>query len=342
VGVDDRIRVGLVGCGRISSRHINAIECNPELELRALCDVDKVAMGNVCTPVSVSRFHEFEDLATYDGVDLVVLCTPSGLHAAQTCKALESGKDVVVEKPMATRWADGLKMVNAVDETGRKLFVVKQNRFNPTVEKAKKLIEDGTLGKIFLVSSHVLWSRPQAYYDSATWRGTWEFDGGALMNQASHYVDLMEWLIGPVNKVSLMASTLGRNIQVEDTACLNIEWRSGALGSLAVTMLVEEENLEGSITIIGEKGSVKIGGTALNTIEFLKSAPLKSDTDSSYQIQDVYGNGHIPFYKNVCDVLLRGQAPMSDGREGLKSLELLVAAYLSAREGREIHLPLEH
>ena len=191
MGVDDRIRVGLVGCGRISSRHINAIECNPELELRALCDVDKVAMGNVCTPVSVSRFHEFEDLATYDGVDLVVLCTPSGLHAAQTCKALESGKDVVVEKPMATRWADGLKMVNAVDETGRKLFVVKQNRFNPTVEKAKKLIEDGTLGKIFLVSSHVLWSRPQAYYDSATWRGTWEFDGGALMNQASHYVDLM-------------------------------------------------------------------------------------------------------------------------------------------------------
>lgn len=197
-----------------------------------------------------------------------------------------------------------------------------------------------------MVQVNVFWTRPQEYYDSGAWRGTWEFDGGALMNQASHYVDLLDWLIGPVESVQAMTGTLARNIEVEDTAVLNIRWRSGALGSMAVTMLTYPKNYEGSITVMGEKGTAKIGGVAVNEIERWEFKHPHPDDErireASYETTSVYGFGHPLYYHNVIQTLRGHAEPETDGREGLRSLELLIASYLSARDGCRVALPLEY
>jgi UDP-N-acetyl-2-amino-2-deoxyglucuronate dehydrogenase len=224
--------------------------------------------------------------------------------------------------------------------------VVKQNRRNTTLQLLKRAIEEKRFGRIFMVNINVFWTRPQAYYDSAKWRGTWELDGGAFMNQASHYVDLLDWLIGPVQSVQAMTGTLARDIQVEDTGVLSVRWRSGALGSMNVTMLTYPKNLEGSITILGERGTVRVGGVAVNDIQLWDFADQRDyDSqvkDANYQTSSVYGFGHPLYYDNVIKVL-RGEAePETDGREGLRSLEVIIAAYLSARDGKTIALPLEY
>ena len=252
----------------------------------------------------------------------------------------------MTEKPMATRWQDGLRMVKACDEAGVRLFVVKQNRKNTTLQILKKALKEKRFGRIHMVHINVFWTRPQEYYDSAKWRGTWELDGGAFMNQASHYIDLIDWLIGPVDSVQAMTATSGRDIEVEDTGVMNICWRSGALGSMSVTMLTYPENYEGSITIIGEKGTVRVGGVAVNEIEKWEFSDKKDYDahiqDASYHTTSVYGFGHPLYYKNVIDVMQGKADPETDGREGLKSLEVLIAAYLSARDRRTISLPLEY
>jgi len=247
---------------------------------------------------------------------------------------------------MATRWDDGKRMVAACDDAGVRLFVVKQNRRNATLQLLKKALEQQRFGRIYMVAVNVFWSRPQSYYDSAKWRGTWEFDGGAFMNQASHYVDLLDWMIGPVESVQAYTATLARNIEVEDTGALALRWRSGTLGTMGVTMLVYPQNLEGSITVIGEKGTVRIGGIAVNEIQHWVFADKRPEDDkvkeASYQTTSVYGFGHPLYYENVI-ATLRGEAePETDGREGLRSLELLVAIYQAARDGRKVTLPLEH
>jgi UDP-N-acetyl-2-amino-2-deoxyglucuronate dehydrogenase len=227
-----------------------------------------------------------------------------------------------------------------------RLFVVKQNRFNPTLQLVKRAVEKGRFGRIYMVTVNVFWTRPQSYYDSARWRGTWEFDGGAFMNQASHHIDLLDWLIGPVESVHAYTATLARSIEVEDTGVANIRWRTGALGSVSVTMLTYPKNFEGSITIIGDKGTAKVAGVALNEIQHWAFAEPDADDDrvkdASYLTTSVYGPGHPGYYDNVIRVL-RGEAePQTDGREGLKALELLVAIYRSARDGQRVPLPLEY
>jgi UDP-N-acetyl-2-amino-2-deoxyglucuronate dehydrogenase len=276
----------------------------------------------------------------------VVLTTPSGLHPAQAAEAARAGFDVMTEKPMATRWTDGLAMVRACDEAGVRLFVVKQNRRNRTLQLLKQAVQQGRFGRIYMVNVNVFWTRPQAYYDSAAWRGTWEFDGGAFMNQASHYVDLLDWIVGPVESVMAYTGTLARDIEVEDTGVAALKWRNGAMGSINVTMLTYPKNLEGSITILGEKGSVRVGGVAVNEIkhwEFETPDPMDALIgDASYETTSVYGYGHPLYYSNVI-ATLRGEAqPEIDGREGLKSLELLIAMYMSARDGKRINLPLAY
>jgi UDP-N-acetyl-2-amino-2-deoxyglucuronate dehydrogenase len=210
----------------------------------------------------------------------------------------------------------------------------------------KQAIDRRRFGRVYMVTINVFWSRPQSYYDSAKWRGTWEFDGGALMNQASHYVDLADWLIGPIESVQAYVGTLARNIQVEDTATVGVRWRSGAMGSINVTMLAYPRNFEGSITVLGETGLVRIGGLAVNEIqhwEFADADPQDQRIkDASYETTSVYGFGHPLYYDNVIKVL-RGEAePETDGREGLRSLEVLIASYMSARDGRRVALPLEY
>lgn len=344
---DRKIKLGVIGCGRISGSHINAIlQHKNDLTLTAMCDNDAAQFERIRLEYpALPVYQNFEALLQEQDIDVVVLCTPSGVHAEQACLAANHGKHIITEKPMATRWRDGLNMVKTCDKNGVYLFVVKQNRHNATIQALKNAIEASRFGRIYMVHSNVFWTRPQSYYEQGYWRGTWEFDGGAFMNQASHYVDLLDWLIGPVESVQAMMGTLARNIEVEDTGVLNIKWRSGALGSMSVTMLTYNKNLEGSITILGEKGTVRLGGPALNQIERWEFEDRLDTAEKisqlNYQITSVYGSGHIAYYENVIKVF-RGKAkPQTDGREGLRSLELLVSAYLANKESKTIHLPLE-
>jgi UDP-N-acetyl-2-amino-2-deoxyglucuronate dehydrogenase len=343
---DRKIRIAIVGCGRISKNHFGSIEKHAEsIELAAVCDTDVNVLTQHAEQYQVPGYQYFEEMLNTEQLDMVVLCTPSGIHPDQAVLAAKYKVHVMTEKPMATRWQDGVRMVRACDEANVRLFVVKQNRRNTTLQLLKRAIGEKRFGKIHMVHLNVFWTRPQDYYDQARWRGTWEFDGGAFMNQASHYVDLLDWLIGPVDKIQAMMSTT-RDIEVEDTGVLNLRWRSGALGSMSVTMLTYPKNLEGSITILGEKGTVRVGGVAVNDIQRWEfDEPRDYDEHiqtANYETTSVYGFGHPLYYRNVIDVM-RGEAePETDGREGLKSLELLIAAYLSARDGNTVSLPLEY
>lgn len=342
-----KIRFALAGCGRIAKNHFSALKEHADrAELVAVCDVDNQALGEAAVVTGAKPYDYLADLLDGAEVDVVVLSTPTGLHPEQAILIAESGRHVMTEKPMATRWQDAKRMVSACDAAGVRLFVVKQNRRNATLQLLKRAIDKRRFGSIYMVNINVFWSRPQSYYDSAKWRGTWEFDGGAFMNQASHYVDLLDWLIGPVESLHAYTATLARNIEVEDTGVMNLRWRAGTLGSVNVTMLTYPKNLEGSITVLGEKGTVRVGGVAVNEIQQWDFSESDEDDrkirDASYHTTSVYGFGHPLYYDNVIKVL-RGEAePETDGREGLKSMEVLVATYLSARDGRRVSLPLEY
>jgi UDP-N-acetyl-2-amino-2-deoxyglucuronate dehydrogenase len=344
---DRKLRFALVGCGRIAQSHFAALRAHAaQAELVAVCDIDPAALRAAVQATQAEGFASLTALLAGSRPDCVALATPSGLHPQQVIEIARAGVDVMTEKPMATRWSDGLAMVRECDAAGVRLFVVKQNRRNRTLQLLKQALDKGRFGRVYTVGVNVFWSRPQSYYDSAAWRGTWEFDGGALMNQASHYVDLLDWLVGPVESVMAYTGTLARNIEVEDTGVAALKWRNGAMGTVNVTMLTWPKNLEGSITILGEKGSVRIGGVAVNEIQhwqFADSDPMDAQLDeASYQTTSVYGFGHPLYYEGVIRSLREAAPPEISGREGLKSLELLIAMYLSARDGKRVSLPLEY
>jgi UDP-N-acetyl-2-amino-2-deoxyglucuronate dehydrogenase len=342
-----KIRFALVGCGRIAQNHFASIKHHESrAELAGVCDIDSAALDAAVKTTGAKPYKTLTEMLANCDADAFILTTPSGLHPEQAIEIAKSGKHVITEKPMATRWEDGKRMVKACDDAGVRLFVVKQNRHNATLQLLKKAIDKKRFGNIYMVNLNVFWTRPQAYYDQGGWRGRWEYDGGAFMNQASHYVDLINWLIGPLESLQAYTATLGRDIEAEDTGVISLKWRSGALGSMNVTMLTYPKNLEGSITILGEKGTVKIGGMAVNEVqhwEFEDTDPDDTSVkDASYETTSVYGLGHPLYYDNVINVL-RGEAmPETDGREGLKSLEVIIATYLSARDGKRVALPLDY
>jgi UDP-N-acetyl-2-amino-2-deoxyglucuronate dehydrogenase len=342
-----KIRIAVVGCGRISKNHFGSIEQHASaFELVAVCDVDPAALDEHTQRYQVPGYTDMATMLGKEQIDLVALCTPSGLHPQQAILAAQHMVHVLTEKPMGTRLADGLAMVKACDQAGVRLFVVKQNRRNATLQLLKQAVEQGRFGRIYNVALNVFWTRPQDYYDQGNgWRGTWEFDGGAFMNQASHYIDLLDWLIGPVESVMAYTATQARDIEAEDSGVAAIRWRSGAMGTLNVSMLTYPKNLEGSITILGETGTVRIGGVAVNEIQewqFADARPEDADIKAaSYATTSVYGFGHPLYYQNVAEVMQGKAEPETDGRSGLKSLELLVAMYRSAKDGVKVSLPLE-
>ena len=344
---DRRIRFALVGCGRIAKNHFAALRQHAQrAELVGVCDIDPAARDAAAAETGAQGYGSLAGMLAQANADIIVLTTPSGLHPQETVEIAASGRHVMTEKPMATRWHDGLRMVKACDDAAVRLFVVKQNRRNDTLQLLKRAVSQGRFGRIYMVNINVFWTRPQEYYESAAWRGTWEFDGGAFMNQASHYVDLLDWIVGPIESIQAYTATLARNIEVEDTGVISVKWRSGALGSMNVTMLTYPKNLEGSITILGEKGTARVGGVAVNEIQHWEFAEPHADDQkvkqASYATTSVYGFGHPLYYDNVIKVL-RGEAlPETDGREGLKSLEVLIAMYLSARDGKRVALPLDY
>lgn len=337
-----KLKIGLIGCGRISYKHLQAIEDNCEsFKLVGVCDVDIKKAKQVADKYNIPFFTDLvEMLKQLKHIDIVSLCTPSGLHAQQSVLSSQFGKHVICEKPMACNLQDAREMLRIADLMQTQLFIVKQNRLNPTVQALKQEIDKGSFGKIFLVQSNVFWARPQKYYDQASWRGTWSMDGGAFMNQASHYVDLLEWLVGRLSSVQAITKTLARNIEAEDSGVVNFEWDNGAIGSMAVTVLTYPSNIEGSIIIIGEKGTVRLDGIALNEIKYwkFKDTSLVNFEELNYQPVTVYGNGHSTYYNSVAATLLEGKVPIADGKSGLNSIEVLVAIYKAAQTGNKVEM----
>ena len=338
-------RVALVGCGRISKTHFDALKKVDGLSVTAVCDIDATRAQNAGEEQRVPWYRTLDEMLKTSGpeIDLVSICTPSGLHAAQGAIVARAGKHVVSEKPMALSLAQADSVMRACEAAGVQLFVVKQNRLNPPIQLLKRAIDKERFGRIYLANVTVRWQRPQEYYDAEPWRGTWEFDGGAIMNQASHYVDLIQWLVGPVESVMAKTATQARRIEAEDSGIAILKFRSGALGVIEVNVLTYPKNLEGSITILGERGSVKVGGTAVNKIEhwsFADSDPDDKLVESSgTNPPNVYGFGHEGYYRNVLAVL-RGEArPETDGRAGRKSLELILGIYEADRMMREVLIP---
>jgi UDP-N-acetyl-2-amino-2-deoxyglucuronate dehydrogenase len=291
----------------------------------------------------VPWFTSLDDMLGSGGFDVVTVCTPSGMHPEHGIAAAEAGFHVVTEKPIGISLAEVDRLIETCDRRGVRLFTVLQNRLNPTVVLMRQALDKGRFGKPCFVQVNVFWTRPQEYYDQAPWRGTWALDGGAFMNQASHYVDLAQWLGGEVEEVTAFTGTLGREIEAEDTGAAVLRYRNGAIGTLNVTMLVYPRNLEGSFTLMGLRGTARLGGIALNRIDQWDFDHYQDEdrqiVEAGYLPATVYGHGHTGYYRNVLDVL-RGRAePSTDGIEGRKSLELIMALYRSAREGRPVRVP---
>jgi len=342
---DRPIRFALVGCGRISANHIEALRQHAgRAELVAVCDNRPEALAAAVARTGAAGFASLDALLAGSDADVVVLATPSGLHPRQAMRAAQAGRHVLTEKPMATKWDEGMQMVRACREAGVKLFVVKQNRLNPTLQLLKAAVDGGRFGAIYLSTVNVFWTRPQSYYDDARWRGRWDLDGGAFLNQASHYVDMVDWLVGPVDSVHAYTATLARDIEAEDTGVMSLRLRRGGLASINVTMLTHGKNFEGSITILGEKGTVRIGGVAVNQIQHWEFADQRPEDEQArnagYAAPSVYGPGHPLYYDNVIGTLRGEQHAEVDGYEGLRSLEVVLAAYRSARDGVRVGLPL--
>ena len=343
-------KIALVGCGRISKSHIKSIIANfKRCELYAICDSDSDKLNlalklikdelqryklNINLPKIFLSYDELLNIHSENNIkiDLIVLATPSGYHAKQTFKAAQVGINVCTEKPMALNLKDAEDMVAACKKNKVHLFEVKQNRLNPTLQDLKKNIKNNIFGNIALITMNVFWQRPQEYYDQDDWRGTKKFDGGALMNQAIHYVDLIEWLGGPLKYINAFTATIKRKIETEDTAVLNMQWENGTLGTMSITMLTYPKNIEGSITIIGDRGSAKVGGVALNKYEFFHFEDQVNKDDiinKNYEPINVYGEGHLKYYQNMLDVLEGKDNPICSGENGLSSIKIICSAYES-------------
>lgn len=339
------LRVALVGAGRIAVRHADLLG-NGQIEgagLVAVCDTNEARARDLAGKHGVPAYGNMDEMMKGEDVDVVSVLTPSGLHADNVIHLSQYGKHIVVEKPMALTLDDADAMIAACDAANIRLFVVKQNRFNVPVVKLREALEAGRFGKLVLGSVRVRWCRRQDYYDQDPWRGTWSFDGGVLANQASHHVDLLEWMVGDVDSVFAKTSTALVDIEVEDTAVVVLKFRNGALGLIEATNATRPSDLEGSISILGEHGSVEIGGFAVNEMKTWNFDPEQKDDRTvleNYSVNppNVYGFGHKMYYDHVVKCLRDGGRHLVDGLEGRRSLELIAAIYESVETSQEVKL----
>jgi UDP-N-acetyl-2-amino-2-deoxyglucuronate dehydrogenase len=331
-------KIAIIGCGRISGKHIDAVkqlEAEGRARLVACCDIMEERALKAAGSFDCRAYTDYAKLLKEAGADLVSLCTPSGIHPAQAEEAARAGVNILSEKPQGCSLEACDRAIEAADRAGVKDMVVKQNRFNPTIRLLRRAYEAGRFGRLYMILANVLWTRPQDYYDMAPWRGTYELDGGCLSNQASHYVDMVQWFGGKVSDVSAQYSTQKIRMEAEDTISVSIKFEGGAIGNINATVLTYPKNLEGSLTLLGDKGTARVGGFALNKIEhwqFDGSDPMDEEaTSSDTAPTSVYGSGHLPFYRHVLDVLDGKAEPLCPAREARKTVEIIARAYESGK-----------
>jgi predicted dehydrogenase len=340
------LRFALVGCGRIARRHAELLGTGAiaGAELVAVCDTDWSKAEALGKQYNVPHFGVIgEMMSVGPTIDVVSILTESGRHAENVIEVAGYAKHIVVEKPMALTLDDADQMIEACAESGSRLFVVKQNRFNVPIVKTRMALEQGRFGKLVMGTVRVRWCRRQDYYDESAWRGTWAWDGGVLTNQASHHIDVLEWMMGDVESVFAKSTTALVDIEVEDTAVVILKFTSGALGIIEATTATRPTDLEGSLSILGEQGAVEVGGFALNEMKTWRFEDSTEEdaaviTEFSVNPPDVYGYGHRAYYEHVVSCIRSGDKQLVDGLEGRRSLELISAIYESVETGHEVQL----
>jgi len=339
------LKLALIGCGRIAKRHSELLGLKQikGAELAAVCDSVFDKAKKIGLLFDVPAYADMDEMMQNENIDVAVVLTPSGLHAEHVINLAKYGKDIMVEKPMALTLDDADAMIEACDKNSCRLFVIKQNRFNVPVVKLREAHQAKRFGKLILGTVRVRWARHQPYYDQDAWRGTWAMDGGVLTNQASHHVDLLEWMMGDVESVFALTTTALADIEAEDTAVVTVKFKSGALGIIEATTAARPRDLEGSISVLGEKGSVVIGGFAVNKMEcWAFEEELEGDKKVLEQFSvnppNVYGFGHQAYYEHVVECISDGGKNLVDGLQGRKSIELISAIYESVETGKEVFL----
>lgn len=336
------LKVGMIGCGRISKKHASILGENlvKGIKLEAVCDINIEKANEIALKYKVNAYSSMHQMMNDEEIDLILVLTESGNHAKHVIELAKYGKDIIVEKPMALNIEDAESMIKACDLNGIKLIVIKQNRYNNAIVALKKIVLENKLGDIFLATIRLRWCRDQNYYDQDSWRGTLKLDGGVLSNQASHHLDILLWFMGSVESVFAKGKTALVKIEAEDTAIVTLKFKSGALGVIEATTATRPKDLEGSLSLLGSKGSVIISGFALNKVEtwniFNETPSSKEDLNENPK--DVYGFGHIKFYNHLVSSIHLVTSDLVYGKEGLKTVELLSAIYKSMKSGKEINL----
>ena len=337
-----KIKFGLVGCGRIAQRYSELFRNNEikNAKLIAVCDIIELRAKMIAKKFKIPYYVSMHKMMKNEKLDVVVILTPSGLHAKHMLKLSKYGKDVVVEKPIALKSNDAQKMIETAVKNKHKLFIVKQNRFNLPIIKLFEAIRKKRFGKIYLGSVCLRWSRNQKYYNQDKWRGTWKFDGGVLANQAIHFIDILIWFLGDIKSVFAKAARFSVNIEAEDTIAVILKFKSGALGIIEATTATRPSDLEGSISILGEKGSVEIDGFALNKIKTWQfKYQLRSDQNiKKYSVNppNVYGFGHKMYLNHVVDCILKNEKSIIDPKDAKKTIDVLQAIYQSIETNKEV------
>ena len=337
------IKVCLIGCGRIAHKHIEVLSnMSSEFKVVGVHDVDLEKMNKFSMHYNVESFDSISEMVTVATPDIIVVLTESGRHADLVLECSKFSIDMIVEKPMALTKTDCEEMLSVCKKKGIKLNIVKQNRYNYPVQAARKALEDNCFGNLILGTIRVRWCRDQNYYDQANWRGTWEFDGGVLANQAAHHIDLLLWFFGEVESVYAVTKTALVDIEAEDTAIVTLQFKNGAVGILEATTATRPKDLEGSLTIMGSKGTVEIGGFAVNKLLHWNFEDKTADNIDfemvSQNPNDVYGFGHVEFYKDIYRQKMGLEIGLVDGHEGMKTVELLEAIYQSAATGEVVKI----
>jgi predicted dehydrogenase len=331
------LRFGLIGCGRVAPRHAQSIDELPGARLVAVADVVRSRADRFAKEYAAEAYQDYRYLLERKDIDVVCICTPSGMHAQMGVDAAHAGKHVIVEKPMALTLADADRLIAAARSAHVKLSIVLQNRYNPPMQDLRRLVDERRLGRLLLANVTVRWYRPQEYYEDG-WHGTWAMDGGALMNQSIHHIDALQWLMGDVESVFAYSGTLAHTMEAEDTGVAVLRFTSGALGVVEGSTITYPENLEGSIALFGEHGSVKVGGTALNRKIFWKvEGQIEHERELLNRDQvdppSVYGTSHKAVIADMIAAIISDTQPHTDGLEGRKSLALVLGMYESARSG---------
>lgn len=330
-----RVKFAVIGCGSIGKRHVAVLDAEPDAEVVGLCDVDESKARDLAELYGgIQTWSDYRKMLQECDADVVTIATPHALHAEMTIQTAETGKHILVEKPMALSVEDSQSMIDAAEEHAVRLFVVKQNRYNVPVRLTREVIDSGKLGKIFMVQCNVFWNRRQEYYDSSEWRGKIESEGGALQTQVSHFIDLLVWWFGDIVDAKTLTDTLNHNIEIEDVGVSALRFESGVVGSLNWTTCVYNQNLEGSILIIAEFGTIKIGGKYLNEIKFwdVKEFDLPAneefnDKPNSYGKYNGSSSNHDKLIHQICDQLLNDENGAVEGNEAIRTISAIDTIY---------------